>query len=85
MSTDSKPISPQYLTNFDSGHGALWLPASTGNALVATFWKNELEGTFTFAGIEPHLHHIKAFDVIEACKQYLLALGKEPIIEWLAE
>lgn len=85
MTIERKNSESVYLTNFDEGHGALWLPASTGNSLVATFWKNELEGTFTFAGAEPHLRHVKAFDVIEACKEYLQALGKEPEIAWLAE
>jgi hypothetical protein len=84
MSTQLKRATSQYLTNFDSGHGALWLPASSGNSLVATYWKNEVDGTFTFAGAEPHLRHVKAFDVIEACKEYLQALGKEPMIDWLA-
>ena len=85
MSTLNKNSNSRYLTNYDSGHGALWIPASTGNALIATYWKNEVEGTFTFAGAEPHLRHVKAFDVIEACKEYLQALGKEPVIDWLAE
>jgi hypothetical protein len=85
MSPQNSNTNSRYLTNYDSGHGALWIPASTGNALVATYWKNEVEGTFTFAGSEPHLRHVKAFDVIEACKEYLQALGKEPLIEWVSE
>jgi hypothetical protein len=85
MSTQIKKANGEYLTNYDSGRGALWLPASTGNALVATYWRNELEGTFTFAGEEPQLRHVKAFDVIEACKEYLQALGKDGRITWVLE
>ena len=85
MSSSIKSPDHPYLTNFDSGHGALWHKGSTGPSLIATYWHNELDGTYTFAGAEPHLRQVRGFDILEACKNYLVALGKEPRIELISD
>lgn len=88
MKIDAKPPSSEspfdpnaYLTNFSEGRGAIYRPGASGNWLVATYWQNDLEGTFTFAGEEPFLIHVEAFDPLEACKSYLAQLGKDAVVE----